>query len=49
MKELKNPFKDGFKVTSPYGMRTLCGVSEKHNGLDIVGLSANEVRAVIGG
>lgn len=49
MTDLKNPFSGGFKITSPYGNRTLNGKTEHHNGLDIVGLAAKEVRAVCGG
>ncbi|MBQ8208549.1 MAG: peptidoglycan DD-metalloendopeptidase family protein [Clostridia bacterium] len=47
--DFKNPFLGGFKVTSPYGERTLNGKTDFHRGLDIVGLKTKEVRAVIGG
>ncbi len=35
-----------FKVTSPFGWRTLNGVSENHKGIDVVGLTDKYIRAV---
>lgn len=49
MATFKNPFKDGFKITSPYGPRTLNGEKQNHTGIDIVGLKTREVRSVIDG
>lgn len=49
MAVLKNPFNSGFKVTSPYGERTLNGKKQNHTGIDIVGLSDKNVRSVTNG
>ena len=38
-----------FKVTSPFGMRTLNGVREDHKGIDVVGMGDKHVCAVVGG
>ena len=38
-------FKGKFKVTSPYGMRTLNGSTSLHNGIDIVGLEDTTIYA----
>ena len=38
-----------FKVTSPFGRRTLNGVTEDHRGIDVVGLTDKHVCAVVGG
>ena len=38
-----------FKVTSPFGWRTLNGSREDHKGIDVVGLTDKYVRAVVGG
>ncbi len=38
-----------FKVTSPYGTRTLNGKTETHNGIDVVGMDSKYVCAVVGG
>lgn len=49
MTKKMNPFSGGFRVTSPYGTRTLNGEKEFHKGLDIVGVKNREVRAVVSG
>ena len=47
---MKNPFKcDSVRVTSPYGTRTLNGVTESHGGYDMVGVGSTDVVAVEGG
>ena len=38
-----------FKVTSPFGKRTLNGVADNHKGIDVVGLDNKNVCAVVGG
>ena len=38
-------FKGKFKLTSPYGIRTLNGVTEHHNGVDLVGIDDKTVYA----
>lgn len=38
-----------FKVTSPFGMRTLNGVRTEHKGIDIVGITDKHVCAVVSG
>ena len=38
-----------FKVTSPFGKRTLNGVSEDHPGIDVVGLDSKYICAVVPG
>ena len=38
-----------FKVTSPFGQRTLNGVKENHKGIDVVGLENKYVCAVVSG
>lgn len=38
-----------FKVTSPFGMRTLEGVTEPHKGIDVVGLDSKYICAVVPG
>ena len=38
-----------FKVTSPFGMRTLNGVREDHRGIDVVGLEDKYICAVVSG
>lgn len=38
-------FKGKFKLTSPYGMRTINGVTEYHNGVDLVALEDKTVYA----
>ena len=38
-----------FKVTSPFGMRTLNGKPDDHRGIDVVGLTDKHVCAVVGG
>lgn len=38
-----------FKVTSPFGKRTLNGVSEDHRGIDVVGLDSKYICAVVPG
>ena len=38
-----------FKVTSPFGPRVLNGVSENHNGIDVVGLMDKHICAVVSG
>ncbi len=42
MAKYKNPVlkKGGHKVTSPYGMRTIWGKQQMHNGIDLVGEGA---------
>ena len=40
------PFKGINRVSSPYGPRTLNGVREHHNGMDIVGDESTDVRAI---
>ena len=48
--KMKTPFVGGdFKMTSPYGMRTLNGVEAFHGGVDLVGLSSKQICAVTGG
>lgn len=42
-------FKGKFKLTSPYGERTLNGVKSFHNGYDLVGISDTTVRAPFDG
>lgn len=42
-----SPFEGGeFKITSPYGTRTLLGVEKMHKGIDCVGLSSKNITAV---
>ena len=43
------PYRGNFKVTSPYGYRTLGGKREFHRGLDLVGIDSKEVRCISGG
>ena len=38
-----------FKVTSPFGWRTLNGVPDDHKGIDVVGITDKHVCAVVGG
>lgn len=38
-----------FKVTSPFGWRTLNGASDDHKGIDVVGITDKHVCAVVGG
>lgn len=38
-----------FKVTSPFGMRTLNGKPDDHPGIDVVGITDKHVCAVVGG
>lgn len=38
-----------FKVTSPFGMRTLNGQPDDHHGIDVVGITDKHVCAVVGG
>lgn len=38
-----------YKVTSPFGMRTLNGVRGDHKGIDVVGVTDKHVCAVVGG
>lgn len=38
-----------FKVTSPFGWRTIRGKREDHKGIDVVGLEDKHVCAVVGG
>ena len=38
-----------FKVTSPFGRRTLNGKPDDHRGIDVVGLTDKHVCAVAGG
>ncbi len=38
-----------YKVTSPFGMRTLNGVRDEHKGIDVVGITDKHVCAVVGG
>lgn len=45
-----SPYKGGrFKITSPYGMRTLNGNTAFHGGIDCVGISSKEICAVASG
>lgn len=47
---MRIPFKSGrAKVTSPYAVRTLDGVTAMHTGYDIVGVGSSEVVAAEGG
>lgn len=47
---MKIPFKcESVRVTSPYGTRTLGGVTETHGGYDMVGVGSADVVAVEGG
>ena len=43
MAKYKNPVlkKGGHKVTSPFGMRTIWGKKQMHNGIDLVGEGAS--------
>lgn len=38
-----------FRVTSPFGYRTLNGARDYHRGIDVVGVDSKEIRAVRGG
>lgn len=38
-----------YKVTSPFGMRTLNGVRAEHKGIDVVGITDKHICAVVGG
>lgn len=38
-----------FKVTSPFGQRTLNGKPDDHKGIDVVGITDKHVCAVVGG
>ncbi len=38
-----------YKVTSPFGMRTLNGVRDEHKGIDVVGVKDKHICAVVGG
>lgn len=38
-----------YKVTSPFGMRTLNGVRAEHKGIDVVGLTDKHICAVVPG
>ena len=38
-----------FKVTSPFGQRTLNGQPDDHKGIDVVGITDKHVCAVVGG
>lgn len=38
-----------FKVTSPFGRRTLNGAADDHKGIDVVGITDKHVCAVVGG
>ncbi len=38
-----------FKVTSPFGWRTLTGQPDDHKGIDVVGITDKHVCAVVGG
>lgn len=38
-----------YKVTSPFGMRTLNGKPDDHPGIDVVGITDKHVCAVVGG
>lgn len=42
-------FKGKFRVTSPYGFRTLAGKREFHKGIDLVGVDDGTVYAISGG
>ena len=47
---MNTPFIGGaFRVTSPYGYRTLNGVRSFHGGIDVVGISSKNVCAVAAG
>lgn len=47
---MKIPFTSGrCKLTSPFGIRTLNGVTQPHKGYDIVGIGTYDVSAVVGG
>ena len=47
---MKIPFKcDSVRVTSPFGARTVNGVTDTHGGYDMVGVGSTEVVAVEGG
>jgi len=38
-----------FKVTSPFGWRTLNGAADDHKGIDVVGITDKHICAVVGG
>lgn len=42
-------YSGNFKVTSPFGQRTLNGKKDYHKGIDVVGLTNKYVCAVVGG
>ena len=45
-----SPFESGkYRLTSPYGQRTLNGVSQWHNGVDLVGVGGTAVCSVCDG